>query len=270
MKIKTFIVDSFTDEPFKWNPAWVCLLENEINVEIMQSIATELNLSETAFLKQINDNTFSIRYFTPTVEIDFCWHATLASSKVIFETLKKENVNFITYKKLELEAKSKKENIIMKFPLYQISNYKASQELYDAFWLIGNCKTIISKDLEMIIIEVENKKTLLNIKPDFLKAIWSGDKINAVIITTKSNEDNYDFYSRCFCPWVWIDEDPVTGSSHCILAKYWSDKLWKKELNAYQLSKRWWFMNLKIISDTELEVKSSAKIIFKWEIKIKD
>ena len=268
MKIKTFTVDSFTNKPFKWNPAWVCLLENEIDTEIMQSIATELNLSETAFIKQINDDTFSIRYFTPTIEIDFCWHATLASSKVIFKVFNKKSINLITYKKLELESKSDDEDIIMKFPLYENIEYKASKELYDAFEIDKPISTRFSEDLKIIMIEIKDKETLLKIKPDFLNAVKIVENINAIIVTTKSSDNNYDFYSRCFYPWVWIDEDPVTGSSHCILAKYWSDILWKKELNAYQLSKRWGFMNLKIISNNELEVKSNAKIIFEWYIGI--
>lgn len=268
MKIKTFTVDSFTSESFKWNPAWVCLIENEIDAEIMQLIATELNLSETAFIKQINDNTFSIRYFTPTVEIDFCWHATLASSKVIFKVFNKKNINLITYKNLELEAKSENENIIMKFPLYDNIEYKASKDLYDTFEINEPISTRFSEDLKVIIIEIKDKETLLKIKPNFLNATKVVENINAVIVTTKSSDKEYDFYSRCFYPWVWINEDPVTWSAHCVLAKYWSDILWKKELNAYQLSKRWGFMNLKIISENELEVKSSAKIMFEWYIEI--
>ena len=114
----------------------------------------------------------------------------------------------------------------------------------------------------MALIEVATKEILQNINPDFIKMITSSDSLNGVIVTTKSQDENYDFYSRCFCPWIGINEDPVTGSSHSVLAKYWSNVLNKKEFSAFQLSKRGGFMHLKILNETELEVTSQAKIVF--------
>ncbi len=268
--MKVFIIDAFTDKVFKGNPAGVCLLENEISTEMMQAIANELNLSETAFLKQINNSgtDYSIRYFTPTVEIDFCGHATLASAKLILHRLQKPLVNFTTFHNLKLSATSQGENIRMKFPIYQTIDFAPTKELYEAFGITNPIATKFSKDLGMLIVEVSDKETLLNIKPDFVKAIQASDKIKGLIVTAKSTDKEFDFYSRCFCPWIGIDEDPVTGSSHSALARYWGEILGKSEMKAFQSSKRGGFMELKILNDAELEVTSNAKIIFEGTINV--
>jgi PhzF family phenazine biosynthesis protein len=268
--MKVFIIDAFTDKPFKGNPAGVCIIEGKLTVDTMQSIANELNLSETAFLSQAenSDTDYSIRYFTPTVEIDFCGHATLASAKLILHHLGKPFVNFTTFHNLKISAISYNENIKMEFPLYDTIDYVPNKELYEAFCIDNPIATKFAKELDMLIIEVADRTTLVNIKPDFIKAVETSESIKEVVITSKSQDTEYDFYSRCFCPWIGIDEDPVTGASHSVLAKYWSNILGKTEMVAYQASKRGGFMRLKIISDTVLEVTSNAKIIFEGKINI--
>ena len=268
MNIKTFIVDSFTNIPFSGNPAGICLLEEALSIEIMQSIAAELNLSETAFLLKNESNNYTIRYFTPTVEIDFCGHATLAASKIILDKFNNETVNFTTHKGLKLNANIENEYIKMLFPLHETIDYNANQKLNDAFGIENAISTKFSKDLEMLIIEVKDKQTLLDINPDYQKAIESSETIKEVVITSKSEDKNYDFYSRCFCPWIGINEDPVTGASHSVLAKYWSIILNKREMSAFQLSNRGGFLKLKIVNDTELEVRSNARIVFEGEMKL--
>lgn len=266
--MKVFIIDAFTDKPFKGNPAGVCLLENEIDVLTMQSIASELNLSETAFLKKISnsDTDYSIRFFTPTVEIDFCGHATLASSKLILHHLGKSFVNFTTFHNLKVSASSLGESIKMIFPLYDATDFKVSKKLYKAFGIENPIATKFTKEMSILTIEVADKQTLINLKPDFDKAIQSSDIVKEVVVTAKSQDKEYDFYSRCFCPWLGINEDPVTGATHTILAKYWGDILGKTEMNAYQTSTRGGFMRLKILNSTELEVTSNAKIVFEGMI----
>lgn len=264
MKIRTFIVDSFTDKAFKGNPAGVCLLDKPLSVETMQSIASEINLSETAFLVPgpASESHFNVRYFTPTVEIAFCGHATLASAKVILHKLGKNNISFTTHYNLQLSASREGDNIMMKFPLYGTSNYQPSNDLYQAFGIHHPLAARLCKELDMLIIEVKDKETLLQITPDFAKALKSSDEVKEVVVTAKSADKEFDFYSRCFCPWIGINEDPVTGASHSVLAKYWGDKLTKTEMNASQVSRRGGFMSLKITGATELEVRSNAKIIF--------
>ncbi|WP_166923170.1 PhzF family phenazine biosynthesis protein [Flavobacterium poyangense] len=268
--MKVFIIDAFTDKAFKGNPAGVCLVESEINRETMQAIAGELNLSETAFLRQSEsgDTDYSIQYFTPTVEIDFCGHATLAAAKLVLHHLNKPFVNFTTFHNLKVHAASEGDSIKMKFPLYNAIEYVPNKELYEAFGIDNPIVTKFAKELDMLLIEISDKTTLLNIKPDFVKAIPSSDVIKEVVVTAKSEDTDYDFYSRCFCPWIGINEDPVTGASHSVLAKYWGQILGKTEMRAYQTSERGGFMQLKIISDTELEVVSNAKIIIEGRIHV--
>lgn len=269
MQIHTFIIDAFTNKPFSGNPAGVCLIEEEIDEQVMQSIASELNLSETAFLCQkTNNEQYSIRYFTPTIEIDFCGHATLASAKVIFDKMNKKYVDFTTRKELKIEAISQGENIKMNFPLYKTIDYKPNNKLLNAFGILSPISLRFCIELDMLLIEVKDKRLLLNINPDFQKALESSQSIKEVVVTCKSEDEGYDFYSRCFCPWIGINEDPVTGASHSVLAKYWEEKLNKQNLSAFQLSNRGGFLNLKIVNEETLEVCSKAQIILEGKLSI--
>lgn len=269
--MKTYIIDAFTTEAFKGNPAGVCIVENDISVETMQSIAAELNLSETAFIRKSenNENDYSIRYFTPTVPIDFCGHATLASAKVILHQMGNSTVNFTTFHNLKISAKSVGENIKMNFPLYETVDYFPNEDLYLALGITNPIATKYAEKMDMVVIEVANKDILLSVKPNFVNLANTSKSYKAVIVTAKSEDSKYDFYSRCFCSWIGIDEDPVTGSSHSVLAKYWSTILNKKEMIAFQASKRGGSMQLKIISDNELEVVSNAKIVFEGQLNLK-
>jgi PhzF family phenazine biosynthesis protein len=264
MEIRTFIIDAFTNKAFKGNPAGVCLLDEAIDVETMQAIATELNLSETAFLMQDkeDDTTYSIRYYTPTVEIAFCGHATLASAKLILNKFKKEKVEFVTAQNLSLTAVPAGDQIKMKFPLYDTIAYDPGAALYHALGITAAVNTQFSKALSMLLIEITDKEELIKIDPDFSKLTASSEEIKEVVITVRSIDPEYDFYSRCFCPWIGINEDPVTGAAHTLLASYWSKILGKQEMMAYQLSKRGGFMKLAITGKQELEVSSEAVIVF--------
>lgn len=268
MQLKTFIINAFTNKPFSGNPAGVCLIDSNIDENTMQAIASELNLSETAFLYKKNEDEYNIRYFTPTVEIDFCGHATLASAKLVLDKLNKKNVTFITQKELKISANTQETYIKMQFPLYETTDYKANQKLLDAFGIENFSSSKFCKKLDMLIIEVNDKQSLLQISPDFQKAMESSKTIKELVITTKSEDKEYDFYSRCFCPWIGINEDPVTGASHSVLAKYWGNKLNKKEMSAYQLSNRGGFLDLKILDEESLEVSSNAQIVFEGILNI--
>jgi PhzF family phenazine biosynthesis protein len=268
MRIRTFIVDAFTRDSFKGNPAGVCLLDTQLDAPTMQSIASELNLSETAFLLETGTNAFAVRYFTPTVEIPFCGHATLAASKIVFEYEKLTEVSFMTFYNLHLSAKKEDDSIAMKFPLYDTVAYEVPEDLLDALGIEHALSTRFNHDLKMVLIEVEDNTALLAVKPNFTKALLVTDKLNNAIVTARSNDNVYDFYSRCFCPWIGINEDPVTGAAHTILAKYWGDILAKSEMKAYQSSLRGGYLHLKIISQTELEVRSDAKIMLEGVMEI--
>jgi PhzF family phenazine biosynthesis protein len=200
--------------------------------------------------------------------VAFCGHATLASAKIVLHHLQVNKVNFTTGHNLKIAATSDGENIKMLFPLYNAVDYIPSPKLFAAFGIDRPLAVKYAEELEMLIIEVEDIEVLLNIKPDYFKALQVPDKIKEVVVTAKSADAEYDFYSRCFCPWIGINEDPVTGAAHSVLAKYWGDILGKAEMKAYQASKRGGYMHLKIINENTLEVKSMATIIFSGKLNV--
>lgn len=268
--MKTYIIDAFTDQPFSGNPAAVCILESEMSDTTLQAIANEINLSETAFIRQIGDiqNGYSIRYFTPTVEIDFCGHATLAAAKFVQHHLGTTPAQFITKKGLTLRTTSLGQDVELHFPLYNTTQIVPNQDLLEAFDIVNPAAVKFNKDLDMLLIEVEDKKTLTGLCPDFRKAKEITGRIKEVVVTTLSKEKEFDFYSRYFCPWIGIDEDPVTGAAHSVLAKYWGDLLGKTKMNAYQLSKRGGFMKLHILNNNTLRVYGKAVIVFEGKMVI--
>jgi PhzF family phenazine biosynthesis protein len=265
MKIKVFLVDSFTDEAFKGNPAGVCLLDEKISEDLMQNIAMEVNAAETAFVIKTGENKFSIRYYSPQVEIPFCGHATVASAKVLFKKYSHEKVEFTTHFNLKLSAEKHGNKLRMVFPVFETVEF-SSDKILDGL-KISSCEDVrYCKDNQDLIVRVKDKKTLLGISPDMGKLKEASSEFRGVCVTCRSKDDEHDFYSRFFAPAVGINEDPVTGSAHSVLAKYWSDILGKKELSAYQLSKRGGYLKLKILDNNTLEVISNAKITIEGEL----
>ncbi|WP_210465090.1 PhzF family phenazine biosynthesis protein [Rufibacter roseolus] len=268
MKIKTYIIDAFTSQTFKGNPAGVCLLAEPLEERNMQAIAAEMNLSETAFLVQRRDapEFFDIRYFTPTVEIAFCGHATLASAKLVLEKLGLEQVTFTTQHQLVLQALKEPDSILMQFPLYGYAPQADMLGVFEALNLPSTLPLYFSEAIQMLILEVTDKETLLQLRPDFGQLLRVVDIANGLAVTTRSEDPEFDFYSRCFWPWVGINEDPVTGSAHSVLAKYWSDRLHKTQLRAFQLSARGGYLHLNIKDGKTLEVRSQAQIVLEGEL----
>lgn len=265
MKIKTFLVDSFTDEAFKGNPAGVCLLDAKISEGLMQNIAMEVNAAETAFVTKTGENKFSIRYYSPQVEIPFCGHATVASAKVLFENFNHEQVEFTTHFNLKLSAFKHGEKLRMIFPVFETVPF-SSDKILDALNISSYKDVKYCKDNQDLVVRIKDKEALLGIAPDMEKLKEASSEFRGVCVTCKSEDEGFDFYSRFFAPAVGINEDPVTGSAHSVLAKYWSDILGKKELSAYQLSKRGGYLKLKILDDNTLEVISNAKITIEGQL----
>ncbi len=266
MKIKTYLVDSFTDETFKGNPAGVCLLEEKIDEALMQNIAMEINAAETAFVtKGSDEKKYSIRYYSPQVEIPFCGHATVASAKVLFEKFGMEDVEFTTHFNLKLSAFKHEEKLRMIFPLFESTPF-SSDKILDALQIESVEDVKYCKDNQDLVVRIKDKEMLLGISPNFEKLKSASSEFRGVCVTTKSEDEGFDFYSRFFAPAVGINEDPATGSAHSVLAKYWSDILNKKELSAYQLSKRGGYFKLRILNNNSLEVISNAKIVIEGEL----
>lgn len=231
MKLTLYQIDAFTEKVFEGNPAAVIPLQNWLNDELMQKIALENNLSETAFFIPVKAG-FHIRWFTPLAEVELCGHATLASAHVLFNHLNytEKEISFQSRSGI-LKVKKEGDLIILDFPASKISEIEVPENLQNAF-NIQPKKCVKGRDDLMLIFDRE--EDILNLKPDFQKIIQS--KTRGVIVTSKS--EKYDFVSRFFAPSVGVNEDPVTGSAHTILIPYWSKQLDKNKMIAKQVSAR--------------------------------
>jgi len=232
MKLPIYQVDAFTNKLFGGNPAAVVPLENWLPDNQMQKIAAENNLAETAFFISQGDN-FELRWFTPEMEIDLCGHATLATAHIIFSELgyQQQTIHFHTLKAGTLTVTQTAQVYTLDFPSRPAKSSSAPENLLAALGGKPPIEVLASRDL-MLVYETEEDITTL--QPDF-SALAKIDLLG-VIVTAKGNE--CDFVSRFFAPSAGINEDPVTGSSHCNLIPYWAEKLGKTKLHAFQLSAR--------------------------------
>ncbi len=266
--MKTFIVDSFTDTPFKGNPAGVCIVESQLSDASMLHIAQELNCSETAFLHpRETSGTFSIRYFSPKMEIPLCGHATLASAKVLFAIHDLTEVHFINIQRLDLAAKASEGQIVMEFPLYETQPAAAPPALLAALGINAVKNVVYNTETSILLLEIADPQELADLAPDFAALERSHDSINGVLVTAASGTDGYDFHSRYFWPWSGTNEDPVTGGTHTFLAKYWSQRLGKTKMKSFQSSKRTGFMEVELRAG-KLLITSQAVIVLVGQLTI--
>jgi PhzF family phenazine biosynthesis protein len=263
--MKTYFVDSFTNQKFKGNPAAVCIVESDLEDVTMQSIATEIGFSETAFIKKIENNTYSIRFFTPKMEISLCGHATLASSKIIFDTTTFQTITFINCENVELKIAKANGEIVMEFPVYETIEIDVPKSVTDALGIEKTVETRFSPDRKIILIEINNSDTLANLKPNFSALVNSYNGINGVLVTAQSNSSDFDFHYRYFWPWAGTNEDPVTGGIQTFLTKYWAAKLNKNKFKAFQSSSRTGMMRTELLEDKVL-IYGEAVTVFKGEL----
>ncbi|MHC4236214.1 MAG: PhzF family phenazine biosynthesis protein, partial [Planctomycetota bacterium] len=229
-------VDAFTSEPFAGNPAAVCPLDTEAAEAWMQAVAAEMNLSETAFLLRRADNEFSIRWFTPTVEVPLCGHATLASAHVLWEEKLASSDQPITFQATQsvLTAEREADWIRLDFPALPVEPATAPAALADA---LGVQPTSIHRNrLGKYLAELDSEQAVRDLQPDFARMLAAG--VKACIVTARSESAACDFVSRFFAPGLGIDEDPVTGAAHCSLTPYWAKQLGQTEMVGHQVSKR--------------------------------
>lgn len=262
-EISTFIVDSFTDQVFKGNPAGVCLVEKPLTETEMQSIAMELNLSETAFVQRSSDY-WAIRYFSPKVEIPLCGHATLASAKVLIEKFDLVNLTFQTGQGLELFITRDEDKLVMRFPRYEYTSASVPKGMLEALGLDHVLHAVYCEATNMLLFEIENAETLRNLRPDFNALVQTNDTIHGLVVTAQGN-DEYDFHSRYFWTWSGSDEDPVTGATHTFMAPYWAEKLGKTKLRSFQASARTGFMDLEL-KENQLLIKGSAVVVLEGKL----
>lgn len=261
MELNIYQVDAFTSEPFKGNPAGVCITENGIDESLMLSIAEEMAVPETAFLS-LND--MKLRWFTPKVEVRLCGHGTLAVAHILKENHLVSVDDTVTFDTLSgaLTVSFHQGQIEMDFPVPSLSFDLDIH--HDLFSLMGiNPKQVISfcrfdtKDF----IVIDNEQALLNLAPNFdgLKQIQG----RGVVVTALAAHSQLDFISRYFAPWVGTNEDPVTGSAHCALAAYWGEKLHKTKLKAYQASVRGGYVELELLANHRVKLIGNAVTVLK-------
>lgn len=261
MKIPIYQVDAFTNERFKGNPAAVCPLDSWLPVELMQNIAAENNLAETAFIVA-TEAQYEIRWFTPTVEVDLCGHATLASAYVLFHELgfSGNQINFISHRSGTLSVTKNGSILALNFPVDSLTELSLKPEF--AFGLSrGPSKVYKGKTDYLFVYDTE--ADIRALQPDF-EAL----KIHSVrgIIVTAPGE-KVDFVSRFFGPACGVNEDPVTGSAHTTLTPYWSSLLGKTTLTALQLSQRTGSLTCTLRGD-RVEIAGEAVLYLRGEINV--
>lgn len=229
--MKCYVVDAFTENVFEGNPAAVCITEEWLSDEMMQKIAMENNLSETAFAVK-EENYYGLRWFTPGGEIDLCGHATLATAYVIANYYEQgvQSIIFTTMSG-ELFVSKKGELYEMDFPSRMPAPFTLTEEMVEALG-VKPVETYLGRDLMFVL---EKEEDVQHATPDFSKLKDLSEGLG-VFITAKGK--HHDFVSRCFYPKINVNEDPVCGSAHCNFIPYWAERLGKEEMVARQLSKR--------------------------------
>jgi PhzF family phenazine biosynthesis protein len=254
-------IDTFTDRPFAGNPAAVCLLGEPPVDSWMQLLAREMNLSETAFLLP-RDGGFGLRWFTPTVEVDLCGHATLASAHFLWEQghlPANQPARFHTRSGL-LTAEKQGTWIEMDFPATPAEPDASAEVLESAL----RVKAIfVGRTRFDYVVEADSEETIRAIKPDFegLRRL----EARGVIVTSRASGSDYDFVSRFFAPAFGIDEDPVTGSAHCCLGPFWKERLGRDNLVGFQASARGGFVRTRCVGD-RVRISGQAVTVLRGEL----
>jgi PhzF family phenazine biosynthesis protein len=257
-QIRCLQIDAFTARPFAGNPAAVCLLEYEQDPQWMQAVAAEMNLSETAFVRPVGED-FELRWFTPTIEVELCGHATLASAHALWGeqvVADDEPIRFLT-KSGVLTCTQRKDFIELDFPATPISSTDLTEELCLA---LGITPSFVGRSKFDMLILVDSEQILRSLQPDFSRLRKM--PMRGFIVTSASDDPRFDFVSRFFAPAAGIDEDPVTGSAHCSLGPFWSERLGKTEMSAFQASARGGIVRVRVSGDRVL-LGGQAVTIFK-------
>ena len=269
MPLPLFIVDAFTDRPFAGNPAAVCRVPadspNATDATWMQEVAREMNLSETAFVTPRADGDFDLRWFTPAVEVDLCGHATLATAHVLWESgTGSSAVRFHTKSGVLGAARSMvgtQARVTLDFPA-RLAEPCALPAGVEA--LIAGRPVSVTRFRDDVVVELAREEDVRGLSLDF--AALAKIDLRALIVTARGTTAPYDFVSRFFAPRVGVNEDPVTGSAHCVLTPFWSAKLGKKEMTAYQASPRGGVLHVGLIDDRRVTLGGAAVTVLRGEL----
>jgi PhzF family phenazine biosynthesis protein len=234
-----FVVDAFTDRPFAGNPAGVCILDREKDDGWLSAVAREMNLAETAFLRP-DGSAWGLRWFTPTVEVDLCGHATLGSAHALWEAGLADPGRPLRFETRSgsLGAARRGEAIELDFPAEPAVPVAAPAPLLAALGVPSSALRSCGRNRLDFLLELASEEALRALAPDFRALAGPTRPGRGVIVTARAQSPDYDFVSRYFAPAAGIDEDPVTGSAHCCLGPYWGERLCKSQLTGYQASAR--------------------------------
>jgi PhzF family phenazine biosynthesis protein len=254
-------VDAFTHQPFRGNPAGVCITDQPLSQALMQQIAAELNLSETAFaVPEGAEGSYHLRWFTPVCEVKLCGHATLATAKVLFESTALSQVRFRTLSG-ELQVVRQGDQLTMALPVDSPEPVPHPIGLNEALGAQTISELRLGRDSRKLLVRLDNPAELVPLRPNFglLAELERRLELNGFIATCEGAGETH-FMSRFFGPGVGINEDPVTGSAHTLLAPYWSRKLGLRRMHAYQASPRGGWLDVELFDD-RVELTGSAVIV---------
>ncbi|MCW8345909.1 PhzF family phenazine biosynthesis protein [Vibrio sp. ZSDZ65] len=265
MQLDIYQVNAFTSEPFKGNPAGVCITQDPLPASLMLSIAKEMAISETAFLSLADRR---LRWFTPQVEVALCGHGTLATVNVMDELglLVDGKGSFQTLSG-ELHAQKSGERISLDFPLYRAENCdRPNPKKYEALGLKEDDVAYWGefeggKDFVVL----KHEETLRQLTPNFHELLACDGR--AMVVTAQSSRPDIDFIARYFAPWIGVDEDPVTGSAYCALAPYWAEQLNKCSLIGYQASERGGYVGM-MLKEDRIELTGQAVTLIRGTISV--
>ena len=259
MTQKIYQVDAFANEIFSGNPAAVCPLEGWLSDDILQKIAMENNLAETAFYVKQGDQ-YQLRWFTPSVEVDLCGHATLAAAFVLFnhENHVGDTILFHSVRSGILTVTKKEDWLALNFPTDKLEQAELTPELTAGFNIAPRLAFKGKTDYMLVF---ENEEEIVQIIPSYDEI--AKVKARGIIVTAKG--DHADFVSRFFAPAAGVNEDPVTGSAHTTLIPYWAKRLGKSDLAAIQLSQRKGYLHCKYLND-RVEISGQGKLYLTGEI----
>ncbi|HSK19397.1 MAG TPA: PhzF family phenazine biosynthesis protein [Longimicrobiales bacterium] len=255
-------VDAFTAEPFRGNPAAVCILDAPRDGDWMAAVAREMNLSETAFLER-RDEGWRLRWFTPAVEVDLCGHATLASAHVLWElelAAANETLRFHTRSGV-LTARRAGDLIVLDFPAEPATTVPWVVPLLEALQVAA--PVAFARNRVDYLVEVADAAQVRALRPDMARLATVPTR--GVIVTARSDTDEFDFVSRWFGPRSGVDEDPVTGSAHCCLGPWWAERLGRNELRGVQLSARTGVVGVRVL-DERVELTGHAVTVLRGEL----
>ncbi|MBQ3394239.1 MAG: PhzF family phenazine biosynthesis protein [Oscillospiraceae bacterium] len=257
--MKQYIVDAFTSEPFSGNPAAVCVMDSWPSEESMMKLATENNLSETAFIVKEKEG-YHLRWFTPTTEVEICGHATLASSYVIFNyyDTDAERISFNTLSG-ELTVTRKGDRYEMNFPVFEIKEIPVTDAMEKAFGA-RPVKAVLGLDLVCVF---DDEETVRKMNPD--QELLMG--IEGRIQNASAKGTDVDCVSRSFAPKLGIAEDPVCGSAHCRIIPYWAGVFGRNDIKAYQASKRGGYLFCELSDDGRIAISGNAALVAISDIK---